>query len=178
MPLSQTAYPTNPALPHSHRYGPQLQTAPHHESVRTAILPRPRYPARNSTGCGYNLVVTWAGRSSNHTGSRGSESSPSFSCQWSNSIDGSPTIAVSSLVTPANSLASFRCSVLDLGFDGTYRVASVMEDISTVIQFALRMHTSASLHTTHSVSGESPQQKGGRIPRNFSLYSQAALPPM
>ena len=41
-----------------------------------------------------------------------------------------------------------RCSVLDLGFDGTYRVASVMEDIYTVIQFALQMHTSASLHTT------------------------------
>lgn len=82
-----------------------------------------------SSNCGCRLGVTWPGRSSNHTSSRGSSSS------WMTSIGGSPTIAVSSFTTPANTLggantrrcampsAPFGCSVFDLGRVGTYRTA-------------------------------------------------------
>ncbi|KAH9994238.1 hypothetical protein BJV77DRAFT_318545 [Russula vinacea] len=62
---------------------------------------------------GYHFGLTYPGRSSNHTGSRGRSPSPS----WTTSIGNSPTIAISSLATPANTLgvaSTDRCVMFSL----------------------------------------------------------------
>ena len=107
---------------------------PHLSSTRTPISNSPapcvctkRSSSSSSTSgshsrsCGCHLGVSWPGRSSSHT------SSPSET-----SIGGSPTIALSSVATPANTLggastrrcamlsAPFGCSVFDVGRVGTY----------------------------------------------------------
>ncbi|KAH9994239.1 hypothetical protein BJV77DRAFT_995559 [Russula vinacea] len=101
-PLFQMANPTNPAFPHSHRCAFQLQTVPHRVCMnRNSRSSSISGSHSTSYGWGYHLRVTWPGRSSNHTGSRGTESSLSSS-SWSTSIDGSSMIAVSLLATLAN----------------------------------------------------------------------------